>query len=112
MRRLYFIAAISLLMACAGSKKVSSSFSHESLVTDGKLWSSLYQQKAAEYKALCIQAYNIARLRLDEALEQPSAKPKAIITDIDEAQFASERNLLGNVLRDSRKSCRRLLRYF
>ncbi|MDP4262273.1 MAG: 5'-nucleotidase, lipoprotein e(P4) family [Bacteroidota bacterium] len=40
--------------------------------------------KGAEYKALCLQAYNIARLRLDEALKQPSSKPKAIITDIDE----------------------------
>jgi len=53
-------------------------------VIDGKLWSSLFEQKAAEYRALCLQAYNIARLRLDEALLQPSSKPIAIITDIDE----------------------------
>ena len=84
MRRLYFISAISVLMACSGPKKTSSSSSPVSLVANGKLWSSLYEQKAAEYKALCIQAYNIARYRLDEALKQPSPKPKAIITDIDE----------------------------
>jgi 5'-nucleotidase (lipoprotein e(P4) family) len=53
-------------------------------MTDGKLWSSLFQQKAAEYKALCIQAYNIARLRLDEALRDDHAQPLAVITDIDE----------------------------
>jgi 5'-nucleotidase (lipoprotein e(P4) family) len=84
MKRLYFIACISFLTACAGTKQLSNSTSAGNLVTDGKLWSSLFQQKAAEYKALCIQAYNIARFRLDEALKQPSAKPKAIITDIDE----------------------------
>ncbi len=54
------------------------------LVADGKLWSSLFQQRAAEYKALCIQAYNIARLRVDELSPLATTKPKAIVTDIDE----------------------------
>jgi len=51
---------------------------------DGKLWSSLFQQQAAEYKALCIQAYNTAHLRVDEALKETHNKPLAIVTDIDE----------------------------
>ena len=84
MKRLFFIAFIPLFISCTGSKHLAISSSSANLVTDGKLWSSLYQQKAAEYKALCIQAYNIARLRLDEALKLPSSKPKAVITDIDE----------------------------
>lgn len=50
----------------------------------GKVWASLYQQRAAEYRALCFQAYNIAKLRLDEALRHKSKKPLAIVTDIDE----------------------------
>jgi len=54
------------------------------LVPDGKLWASFYQQRSAEYKALCIQAYNIARLRIDQALAKPSSRPMAIVTDIDE----------------------------
>ena len=53
-------------------------------MTDGKLWTSLYQQKAAEYKALCIQAYNIARVRLDEALKDNQGQSLAVVTDIDE----------------------------
>ncbi len=53
-------------------------------IADGKLWASLFQQRAAEYKALCLQAYNIARLRIDQDLQQPSSKPLAIVTDIDE----------------------------
>ena len=46
---------------------------------------SMYWHKhSAEYHALCVQAYNIAKLRVDEALETPSDKPLAIIADIDE----------------------------
>ena len=55
-----------------------------SIANNGKVWASLYQQRAAEYKALCFQAYNIARLRLDAALRKHHAKPYALVTDIDE----------------------------
>ena len=53
----------------------------------------LYMQKAAEYRALCYQAFNIGRMRLDEDLDKKNAKklpkaerkmPRAIIVDIDE----------------------------
>jgi 5'-nucleotidase (lipoprotein e(P4) family) len=57
---------------------------HASIVNDGKVWASLYQQRAAEYKALCFQAYNMARLRLDEAVKHRGKKPLAVVTDIDE----------------------------
>jgi len=50
----------------------------------GPAWAALWQQKAAEYKALCFQAYNIAKIRLDESLSQPATLPPAIVTDIDE----------------------------
>jgi 5'-nucleotidase (lipoprotein e(P4) family) len=94
MKSLLIIISTSFLMACAGTKKASN------LVPHGKLWSSLFQQKAAEYKALCLQAYNIAQFRLDEALKSPSAKPKAVITDIDEtfldnSPYAVHRALQG-----------------
>lgn len=56
-----------------------------SIANGGKVWASLYQQRAAEYKALCFQAYNMARSRLDEALKKRKGnKPLAVITDIDE----------------------------
>ena len=53
----------------------------------------LYMQKAAEYRALAYQAYNLARLRLDEDLDKRNVKklpraersrPRAVIVDIDE----------------------------
>ncbi|MEP6615399.1 MAG: 5'-nucleotidase, lipoprotein e(P4) family [Ginsengibacter sp.] len=54
------------------------------LITDGKLYTAVFQQRAAEYRALCFQAFNIARLRLDEALQNKTGRPMAVITDIDE----------------------------
>lgn len=50
----------------------------------GKIYATAYQQHAAEYQALCLQAYNIARLRVDEIVKETTPKPKALITDIDE----------------------------
>jgi 5'-nucleotidase (lipoprotein e(P4) family) len=43
----------------------------------------LYQQNAAEYKALCFQAYNIARQTVDKVAKSGQTN-LAIITDLDE----------------------------
>ena len=51
---------------------------------NGKVFSALWQQNAGEFRALCYQAYNFAQIRVDENLKNPSSKPLAIITDIDE----------------------------
>jgi len=74
--------------------------SYQNLGRDGKIYAAFYQQRAAEYEALCLQAYNIAKLRLDEALMQKSEKPLAIVSDIDEtfldnSYYAVERAKLG-----------------
>jgi len=74
------LAIFLLFSACSSSKKVADA----TIVNNGKVWALLWQQQAAEYKALCFQAYNIARERVDEAVKNPSAKPYAIVTDIDE----------------------------
>lgn len=50
---------------------------------NAKLYTAFFQQRAAEYRALCFQGYNIARMRID-AYTAKTEKPKAIITDIDE----------------------------
>jgi len=101
MKLLYLPVLFIALLGCTSQKNITAPLSQNSqLVPDGKLWSSLFQQKAAEYKALCFQAYNIAKLRLDEALLMPSSKPKAIVTDIDEtfldnSQFSVHQALTG-----------------
>src|SRR5258705_6529649 len=53
----------------------------------------LYTQKAAEYRALAYQAFNVARAQLDADFDKKSLKklpkatrkmPRAIVVDIDE----------------------------
>lgn len=81
---------------------------------DYQIGAILYQQKAAEYRALSYQAFNIARLRLDEDLDKKNAKrlpkaerkrPRAIVVDIDETvldnspanAYSAKNNLPFNV---------------
>jgi len=49
------------------------------------LWAVAWTQTAAEFAAICHQAYNMAKLRIDMALSLHSSgdKPLAVITDID-----------------------------
>jgi len=72
--------------SCSIAPRVSitNSNSTNSVVIDGKTFATAYQQRAAEYKALCYQAFNIAHERVDEFNRERSSKPKAIMTDIDE----------------------------
>jgi len=50
-----------------------------------KTYPVLWQQTAAEYRALCYQAFNIAAIRLNEIPKKKIRKQKlAIITDLDE----------------------------
>ncbi len=50
-----------------------------------KAYPVLFQQTAAEYRALCYQAFNMAALRLQEIPRRKLRKSKlAIITDLDE----------------------------
>ena len=60
---------------------------------DYQIGATLYMQKAAEYRALAYQAYNIARWQLDQDLKGKNKhdiaktdrkKPRAIMVDIDE----------------------------
>ena len=71
------------LVACQ-TRRLSQTVPTSSFSVDGKFFASVYQQKAAEYKALCFQAYNMAKLRVDALVTQAASRPRAIITDIDE----------------------------
>lgn len=101
MKLLYILSIGICILSCNTQKQVvSGDPSGLNLIAGGKLFTALYQQQAAEYKALCFQAYNVARLRLDEELKTPSAMPLAIVTDIDETMldnspYAVHQALLG-----------------
>ncbi|MDO9182776.1 MAG: 5'-nucleotidase, lipoprotein e(P4) family [Bacteriovorax sp.] len=47
----------------------------------------LWFQNSGEYRALCYQAYNFARLRLDRDLEDKHNRKRAVVFDIDETVF-------------------------
>jgi len=70
--------------ACAG-QSVNQAASVDEDLNNSLLWATAWKQTAAEYFALCHQAYNLARLRVDLALEKREAgdAPLAVITDLD-----------------------------
>jgi len=65
--------------------------------------SILYQQQAAEYRALCFQAYNIARQRIVDAKNNRNYKGKkfAVITDLDETALDNSASNAWLYLNDS-----------
>jgi 5'-nucleotidase, lipoprotein e(P4) family len=83
MKKLYILTGLALLLGACHGQKVTNT-SHDDFLINGKMYAAFFQQQAAEYDALCYQAFNVARLRLDEALSHPSDKPIAIVSDIDE----------------------------
>jgi 5'-nucleotidase (lipoprotein e(P4) family) len=50
------------------------------------LWAAAWKETAAEYRALCHQAFNLARMQLDRALDAraPGQRPLAVVTDVDD----------------------------
>ncbi len=79
----YFLIIIFLtgiISGCNPEKKVTEKADNEYL-----LLSTLFQQKAAERRALSYQAFNIAKLRLDNELRIAGlTKTLAVVVDIDE----------------------------
>lgn len=78
--------ATSLVPGTRASADVPPGGSQASSLRNPLLWAVAWKQTAAEYAALCYQAFNLARLQLDLALSQQSAgdKPLAVITDMDD----------------------------
>ncbi|HEY9257890.1 5'-nucleotidase, lipoprotein e(P4) family [Chitinophaga sp.] len=72
------------LFACKTTQPVAEKSSDTTLIPGGPAWAALWQQQSGEYKALCLQAYQLAALRLDQYLAAKGSKPLAVVTDIDE----------------------------
>ncbi len=83
----FVVVILSLFASCTIAPRITvsnESTNRSNIGIDGKLLATAYTQRAAEYRALCLQAYNIAHLRVDEIVKKNYPKPKALITDIDE----------------------------
>ena len=79
------LLVVSIALAACSTRPLTNPGQSASVSTpiQGKLFTTLYQQRAAEYRALCLQAFNVAHWQLD-IYRTVSNKPRAIITDIDE----------------------------
>jgi len=89
MKQLSLLVAFMLISACTtqqSTKPLSKLATLESTpIKEHLVLAVLWQQHAAEYEALCYQAYNVAKQRIDWVLaNHDSEKPLAIIADIDE----------------------------
>ena len=76
------IIVAAVLFACyvlyknGGLKRVSDN--------EAQLTAIIWQQKSSEYRALVYQAFNIARVMIDQELKVKRSKKRAVVVDIDE----------------------------
>jgi 5'-nucleotidase (lipoprotein e(P4) family) len=68
-----------ILVSCASNKP--------NTIREYQLGAYLWYQNSGEFQALCYQAFNLARMRLDQDLELKHNKKRAVIFDIDETVF-------------------------
>lgn len=84
-----------LLGACRQSSSTEKTEAIPPKHDDQVIMALLYQQRAAEYHALCLQCYNLARFRVDQAIQDTrryTAKPFAVVTDLDETALDNSEN--------------------
>jgi len=83
---LMIIAAMSsiVLVSCKQTNTTTKEANKE-VNNDHLIMAILYQQRSAEYEAMCYQSYNLAKQIVDQKIKaNPKAKNLAVITDIDE----------------------------
>jgi len=85
------LSLVALTVISISCKQNEEEIIHSNVVEDFNqkqgLNAVLWHQTSAEYKALCFQAYNLAKVQLDHKLEQhayPYDLPPAIVMDLDE----------------------------
>jgi len=73
-----------LLLALAPATTIAKEYKHVDLLPTQMVLPTAWTQSSAEYAALTTSIYNMAKVILDMHLAKPSAKPKAVILDLDE----------------------------
>ena len=83
--RFFILSMISVLSILLVSCNCEEEQIIQEPTNDGLLMATLFVQQSAEYRALCYQAYNMAKFRLDEKLKLYQGDKKlAVVVDIDE----------------------------
>jgi len=91
--KLITVLAVSLIFTACNTAQApkentkTQKTAYEAPVGEHMMQSVLWQELSAEHRALCYQAFNTAKLRLDLILSKKihRTKPLAIVTDIDES---------------------------
>ncbi|MCL6525102.1 MAG: 5'-nucleotidase, lipoprotein e(P4) family [Thermoflavifilum sp.] len=79
-----------LIVSCSSQRQAQQSASRARPVNQALVMATLWHQRAAEYKALCLQAYATARRQLEAYLDTANRyTPYAVITDIDETLLSN-----------------------
>lgn len=84
-----FVLSVLVILLINSSCKTSTTLTQKTTFNavperEHTVQSLLWQQNAAEYKALTHQAYNLAKFELDKLTQRHYKRPIAIVTDIDE----------------------------
>ncbi len=79
-----FIIHISVVLAITFGALSCGNHHHHHYHPHPILYATLYQQHAAEYVALCYQAFNLASAQLEKEMKLADGRPVAVIVDIDE----------------------------
>lgn len=82
-RVLFVLLGASLLVSCVEKSKEGKSKNSQ----DHLIYATIWFQRSPEMKALYYQGYNLARMRLTEFIKHKTAKPKAVVVDIDETML-------------------------
>jgi len=95
---------LALMLAGSAASVAKAQDDQGESLSNSLLWAVAYKQSAAEYFALCHQAYNLARLRLDQALakHQPGDNPLAVITDVDDT-ILHARSYWGHMIEQNKE---------
>lgn len=86
------ITITSLLLAAPLFQALADTTQSDAATPSNNLISAVaWRQTAAEYRALYYQGFNVAKVRLDQALanRKPGDKPAAIISDLDDTILSS-----------------------
>ncbi len=79
----FLIFSAFLIVSCARNEDQKVAISSQENLVNATIWF----QRSPEMKALYYQGYNLAKLRLAEFVKQKTAKPKAVVVDIDETML-------------------------
>lgn len=77
--RFFYLILVLILISCNEENKQLSP------IPEQNIQAVLWQQQSGEFKALCYQAFELAKIRLEQITDTlSSSKPPAIIADVDE----------------------------